>query len=131
MRVFVAGATGAIGQQLVPRLVAAGHKVHGMTRSESKQAMLYELGAVPVIADALDPDQIAEAVAHAKPDVIVHQLTAIGAVDLRHSSARSRRPAVCGSRARITCFRPGTRWGCGGSWRRAMARSRTHEAVGR
>jgi nucleoside-diphosphate-sugar epimerase len=84
MRVFVAGATGAIGQQLVPRLVAAGHEVHGMTRSESKQAMLYELGAVPVIADALDPDQVAEAVAYAKPDVIVHQLTAIGAVDLRH-----------------------------------------------
>jgi nucleoside-diphosphate-sugar epimerase len=57
MRVFVAGATGAIGKQLVPRLVAAGHEVHGMTRSESKQAMLHELGAVPVIADALDSDQ--------------------------------------------------------------------------
>jgi nucleoside-diphosphate-sugar epimerase len=84
MRVFVAGATGAIGKQLVPRLVAAGHEVHGMTRSESKQAMLSELGAVPVVADALDPDQVAEAVGRAKPDVIVHQLTAIGAVDLRH-----------------------------------------------
>jgi nucleoside-diphosphate-sugar epimerase len=84
MRVFVAGATGAIGKQLVPRLVAAGHEVHGMTRSESKQAMLYELGAVPVVADALDPDQVAEAVGRARPDVIVHQLTAIGAVDLRH-----------------------------------------------
>ena len=84
MRVFVAGATGAIGQQLVPRLVAAGHEVHGMTRSESKQAMLEELGAVPVVADALDPAQVAEAVARARPDVIVHQLTAIGSVDPRH-----------------------------------------------
>jgi nucleoside-diphosphate-sugar epimerase len=84
MRVFVAGATGAIGKQLVPRLVAAGHEVHGMTRSESKQAMLHELGAVPVVADALDPDQVAEAVGRARPDVIVHQLTAIGAVDMRH-----------------------------------------------
>jgi nucleoside-diphosphate-sugar epimerase len=84
MRVFVAGATGAIGKQLVPRLVAAGHEVTGMTRSESKQAMLAELGAVPVVADALDPDQVAEAVAQARPEVIVHQLTAIGAVDLRH-----------------------------------------------
>ena len=84
MRVFVAGATGAIGRQLVPRLVAAGHEVHGMTRSESKQAMLRELGAVPVVADALDPDQVAEAVGRARPDVIVHQLTAIGAVDMRH-----------------------------------------------
>jgi nucleoside-diphosphate-sugar epimerase len=84
MRVFVAGATGAIGKQLVPRLVAAGHEVYGMTRSESKQPMLYELGAVPVVADALDPDQVAEAVGRARPDVIVHQLTAIGAIDPRH-----------------------------------------------
>ena len=84
MRVFVAGATGAIGRQLVPRLVAAGHEVHGMTHSESRQAMLSELGAVPVVADALDPDQVAEAVARARPEVIVHQLTAIGAVDMRH-----------------------------------------------
>ena len=84
MRVFVAGATGAIGNQLVPRLAAAGHEVVGMTRSESKQAMLHELGAVPAVADALDPDQVAEAVGRAKPDVIVDQLTAIGALDLRH-----------------------------------------------
>jgi nucleoside-diphosphate-sugar epimerase len=85
MRVFVAGATGAIGKQLVPRLVAAGHEVHGMTRSASKQAVLQELGAVPVVADALDADQVAEAVARAMPDVIVHQLTAIpDAIDMRH-----------------------------------------------
>ncbi len=84
MRVLVAGATGAIGKQLVPRLVAAGHEVHGMTRSESKQAMLCELGAVPVVADALDPDQVAEAVGRARPEVIVHELTAIGALDMRH-----------------------------------------------
>jgi nucleoside-diphosphate-sugar epimerase len=83
MRVFVAGATGAIGKQLVPRLVAAGHEVHGMTRSEAKQPMLYELGAVPVVVDALDPDQVAQAVGEAKPDVIVHQLTAIGSLDMR------------------------------------------------
>jgi nucleoside-diphosphate-sugar epimerase len=83
MRVFVAGATGAIGKQLVPGLVAAGHEVHGMTRRESKQAMLRELGAVPVVADALDPDQVAEAVAQAELDVIVHELTSIGAVDPR------------------------------------------------
>jgi nucleoside-diphosphate-sugar epimerase len=84
MRVLVAGATGAIGKQLVPRLAAAGHEVHGMTHSEANQAMLGELGAVPVVADALDPEQVAEAVARAKPEVIVHQLTAIGSVDLRH-----------------------------------------------
>jgi len=85
MRVFVAGATGAIGKQLVPRLVAAGHEVHGMTRSESKQAMLRELGAVPVVADALDLNQVAEVVGRARPDAIVHQLTAIpDKLDMRH-----------------------------------------------
>ena len=83
MRVFVAGATGALGRELVPRLVAAGHEVHGMTRSESKQAMLEEMGAVPVVADALDPDQVAEAVGKAKPDVIVHQLTALAGEGFR------------------------------------------------
>jgi nucleoside-diphosphate-sugar epimerase len=84
MRVFVAGATGAIGRQLVPRLVAAGHEVTGMTRSESKEALIRELGGVPVVADALDPDRVAEAVGQARPDVIVHELTAIGALDMRH-----------------------------------------------
>ena len=85
MRVFVAGATGAIGKQLLPRLIAAGHEVHGMTRSVSKQAMLTELGVVPVIADALDPNQVCQAVGEARPEVIVHQLTAIPAsLNFRH-----------------------------------------------
>ena len=84
MRVFVAGATGAIGRQLVPRLVAAGHEVVGLTHVESNRALLHELGAKPVVADALDPDQVADAVAHAMPDVMVHELTAIGPVDMRH-----------------------------------------------
>jgi nucleoside-diphosphate-sugar epimerase len=85
MRVFVAGATGAIGRQLVPQLVAAGHVVHGMTRSESKRALVRDLGAVPVVADALDAEQVADAVARARPEVIVHQLTAIpSGLDMRH-----------------------------------------------
>jgi nucleoside-diphosphate-sugar epimerase len=68
----------------VPRLVARGHEVHGMTRSESKRELLHDLGAVPVVADALDPDQVADAVGRAKPDVIVHEMTAIGGLDMRH-----------------------------------------------
>jgi nucleoside-diphosphate-sugar epimerase len=84
MKVFVAGATGAIGKQLVPRLVAAGHEVHGMTRSASKEAMLRELGATPVVADALDRDQVTRAVEQTQPEVIVHELTAIGPIDMRH-----------------------------------------------
>jgi nucleoside-diphosphate-sugar epimerase len=81
MRVFVAGATGAIGRQLVPRLVSAGHEVTGMTRSKSKQGVIRELGAVPVVADALDPEQVAEVVGRARPEVIVHQLTALSGVE--------------------------------------------------
>ena len=84
MRVFVAGATGVMGRQLVPQLLAAGHKVIGMTRIEAKRAALWDLGAQPVVADALDPDQVAAAVAEAQPDVIVHQLTAISSFDPRH-----------------------------------------------
>jgi nucleoside-diphosphate-sugar epimerase len=84
MKIFVAGATGVMGKQLVPRLVAAGHEVVGMTRSQSKQAALRELGASSVVADALDPEQVAAAVAGAQPEVIVHQLTAIAALDPRH-----------------------------------------------
>ena len=107
MRVFVAGATGAIGKPLVSRLVAAGHEVHGMTRSESKRAMLDALGAVPVVADALDPDQVAEAVGRAKPDVIVHQLTALageGMRNLKHRIAMTNRLRIEGTSRRT---RPG------------------------
>jgi nucleoside-diphosphate-sugar epimerase len=85
MKVFVAGATGALGQQLVPQLVARGHEVVGMTRSARKQDLVRSLGARPVVADALDPDQVAQAVAEAEPDVIVHQMTALsGDFDMRH-----------------------------------------------
>ncbi len=77
MKVFVAGATGAIGRVLVPQLVVRGHEVIGMTRSAAKQDLVRSLGARPVVADALDPDAVAEAVASAEPEVIVHQLTAL------------------------------------------------------
>ena len=77
MKVFVAGATGAIGTQLVPQLAAAGHEVIAMTRSPAKIDALLALGARPVVADALDPDAVARAVAETDPEVIVHQLTAL------------------------------------------------------
>src|ERR671917_1736130 len=93
MKVFIAGATGALGRQLVPQLVARGHEVVGMTRSASKQDLLRGLGARPVVADALDADAVAQAVASAEPEVIVHQLTALsgpmGARDMRHPERSS------------------------------------------
>lgn len=85
MKVFVAGATGALGKQLVPRLVASGHEVTGMTRSPEKAETLRDLGARAAIADALDADAVARAVAEAEPEVVVHELTALSAsIDLRH-----------------------------------------------
>jgi len=84
MKIFLAGASGAIGQQLVIQLVARGHEVVGTTRSAAKADALRKLGAEPAVLDALDPEAVAEAVAKAEPEVIVHQLTALsGPMSLR------------------------------------------------
>jgi nucleoside-diphosphate-sugar epimerase len=77
MKVFVAGASGSIGVPLVRALVAAGYEVTAMTRSPGKQAMLKAVGAMPVVADALDADSVRKAVLSAKPAVVIHELTAI------------------------------------------------------
>ena len=84
MRVFVAGATGAIGRRLVPQLVARGHEVTATTRSAGKADALRALGATPVVVDGLDAAGIGEAVARSAPDAIVHQMTALaGKPDLK------------------------------------------------
>jgi nucleoside-diphosphate-sugar epimerase len=77
MKIFVAGATGAVGRSLLPLLARHGHEVTGMTRSQSKAELVRELGARPVIADALDRDAVAAAVLESRPEVVVHQLTAL------------------------------------------------------
>jgi len=84
MRVLVAGATGAVGKQLLPRLAATGHEVVGMARSAAGAEAVRGLGADPVTADALDPEQVARAVAEAEPEAIVHELTALsGSLGMR------------------------------------------------
>ena len=84
MKIFLAGATGAVGQALIPLLTSHGHTVVGTTRSASKVALLRELGAEPVVVDGLDRDGVRAAVADAQPDAIVHQMTALGGdLDLR------------------------------------------------
>lgn len=75
MRVFLAGASGAIGRQLVPLMVAAGHEVAGMTRSPGKVEMLRELGADPVVVDVYDGEKLREAVIGFRPEAVMHQLT--------------------------------------------------------
>ena len=93
MKVFVAGATGVLGRALLPLLVARGHEVVGMTRSASRQDLVRSLGARPVVADALDPEAVARAVATAEPEVIVHELTALSGPmsvrDMRHPERSS------------------------------------------
>jgi nucleoside-diphosphate-sugar epimerase len=77
MRVFVAGASGAIGRRLVPKLVAAGHQVTGMTRSQERAETVRAAGADAAVVDVFDTEALTEAVAQAAPEVVVHQLTAL------------------------------------------------------
>jgi nucleoside-diphosphate-sugar epimerase len=77
MKVFVAGASGAIGRPLVPKLVEAGHEVTGMTRSEERAERLREAGAAALVADVFDEERVRSGMAEAAPDVVVHQLTAL------------------------------------------------------
>jgi len=85
MRVFLAGATGAIGKRLVPQLVASGHRVTATTRSADKAELLRRLGADPVVVDGLDPVGIGEAVVRAEPEAIIHQMSALaGTPDMKH-----------------------------------------------
>ena len=85
MRVFLAGGTGAIGQRLVPQLVARGHDVTATTRDPEKAELLFELGATPVLMDGLDGASVGEAVAMAQPEAIIHEMTALtGTPDFKH-----------------------------------------------
>ncbi len=95
MKVFLAGATGVVGRRLIPELIAAGHEVVGLARTPEKARLVRELGAEPVVADAFDRRALTAAVVAARPDCIVHQLTALGTgIDFRNfddSFARTNR----------------------------------------
>jgi nucleoside-diphosphate-sugar epimerase len=85
MRVFVAGGTGVVGRRLVPQLVARGHQVTATTTSPAKLGLLEQLGADAVVMDGLDAVSVDKVVAEARPDAIVHQMTAIaGKPDMKH-----------------------------------------------
>jgi 2-alkyl-3-oxoalkanoate reductase len=103
MKVFVAGASGAIGRSLVPQLVERGHDVVGMTSNPAKQDFIRSLGAQPTVANALEPEAVARAVAAAEPEVIVHELTALSGPtsmrEMRHPERAAQ--AIVTTRLRI------------------------------
>jgi 2-alkyl-3-oxoalkanoate reductase len=85
MRILVAGATGALGRHLVPRLIAAGHQVVGTTRHPAKAHTIRQLGGEPAVVDGLDGAKVCEVVRSVRPEVIVHEMTDLGgALNLRH-----------------------------------------------
>ena len=106
VRVFVAGASGAIGRPLVPRLVAAGHEVTGMTRSERGAEAIRAGGARAAVVDALDRDALRAAVQEAAPEVVVHELTALPERFDLATSTSTTRPTGCARRAPATCSTP-------------------------
>jgi 2-alkyl-3-oxoalkanoate reductase len=109
MRVFVAGASGAIGSRLVPQLVERGHQVVATTRSTDKLDRLRALGAEPVLLDVLDAVAVRRAVAEARPDAIVHEATALsGMTDMKHfdrSFAATNRLRIGGTDALLAAAR--------------------------
>src|SRR3981081_555392 len=80
MKIFLAGATGAVGRALIPRLLERGHSVTALPRSPAKVDALRALGATPVVADALREQEIHAAVLEARPEVIVHELTSLSSL---------------------------------------------------
>jgi nucleoside-diphosphate-sugar epimerase len=76
-RIFLAGASGIIGQRLVPLLVRAGHQVTGTTRTEARAGMLRTLGATPVVVDVFEASLLARVMAEAAPEIVIHELTSL------------------------------------------------------
>ncbi|MCB0190742.1 MAG: NAD(P)-dependent oxidoreductase [Anaerolineae bacterium] len=75
MKIFIAGATGAIGRYLLPRLTEAGHEVTAMTRSQNRMEQIRQAGAKPVVCDVFDRDHLKQAMVTAQPEIVIHQLT--------------------------------------------------------
>jgi nucleoside-diphosphate-sugar epimerase len=96
MKVFLAGATGAIGRRLVPLLLRDGHEVTGTTRSAEKARELERSGVIPAVVDVFDPHALTAAMRTAKPEIVIHQLT-----DLPHEFDQARVAASYANNARI------------------------------
>ncbi|XOK63227.1 NAD-dependent epimerase/dehydratase family protein [Paenibacillus elgii] len=86
MKILVAGATGVIGRLLLPILVREGHEVIGMTRKESAKSIIMEMGAFPLVADALDRESVIAALREVRPEVVIHQLTSLSSYNLEDNA---------------------------------------------
>src|SRR5215470_11872674 len=127
MRVFVAGASGALGSHLVPQLIDAGHEVIGTHNSPASAQLVEVLGAEPVRLDLLDPRAVRTAVLGSRPDAIVHEATALGGVKFgRNLHKATATTSGCVPRERTRCWPPRRRRASAGSWRRASRPSCMH-----
>ena len=133
MRVFVAGASGAIGTRLVPQLIERGHEVIGTYRSPGSAERVRALGREPIALDLLDARAVREAVLEAEPEAIIHEATALANVALlaEPRPGRSSRPTGCGPRAPTRCSPPHARRASAGSSPRASRACATCARAGR
>jgi len=108
MRIFLAGATGVVGRRLATLLSDAGHEVTGTTRISARLPMLRALGIAPIVVDVFDAGALKEAVAAARPDVVIHQLTdlpsAPGTPGYPAAQEANRRLRIEGTRATVDRF---------------------------
>src|SRR6185436_14525688 len=107
VRIFLAGASGVIGQRLIPRLVQAGHVVGGLTRSPSKTELLRHLGAEPILCDVFDREALISAIGDFKPEIVLNELTDLpdDAAEIRALSDRNARIRTEGTRNLIEAAR--------------------------
>ncbi|OAB32569.1 dTDP-glucose 4,6-dehydratase [Paenibacillus macquariensis subsp. defensor] len=82
MKIFVAGASGVLGRSLIPILIKDGHEVFGMTHHESNRSVINQLGAIPIVADALNLETVVTALQQTRPEVVIHQLTSLGSYNV-------------------------------------------------
>jgi nucleoside-diphosphate-sugar epimerase len=134
MRVFVAGASGAIGRPLVPKLVGAGHEVTGMTRSEARAGQVRAAGGDAAVVDVFDAEALRAAIDSASPEVIVHELTSLpDRIDFRKADtyAATNRVRTEGTRNLIDAARAaGARHLWLGVWERNPRARRFYEKCG-